>query len=97
MQATGRKLGVGETYPGPAPGLQIRITARGALLEIANLKQWRAYKARAERRLGPIPDPPLAAAVQARQARAAQHLTPHHYQQPQKNESAPAEAVARSQ
>ena len=70
---------VGESYPGPAPGLRIRITERGALTEIANLKEWRRYKARAERRLGPIPDPPLAESVQARQARAARNLAEHHY------------------
>ena len=70
LQGAGRKMRIGETAPGHAPGLQIRITERGARQEIINLKEWRKFKARAERRLGKIPDPPLAESVKAKQARA---------------------------
>ena len=72
---------IGETYSQPN-GLQVRITETGARLEIANLKEWRKFKTKAERRLGKIPDPPLSPAVQAKQERAKLNLSPSQFRSP---------------
>ena len=80
LTGSGRLMREGDTSYNPHTGLQVRKTSEGVVVEVANLKVWRRFKAAQERNLRQqIVSPPLSPQVRERQARAAANLGGHRF------------------